>query len=100
MYYAITWYLIGFGCNTITQSSTTRPTAAVLCHETETRERQFVHGTPVQLLRAQTEAVTYKTTLARPSARISRYGIGGGTMRWMCEPSSGVIDEPLVLLLL
>ena len=43
-----------------------------------TRERQLVHGTPVQLLRTQTEAVAYKPTLARPSARNSRYGIGGG----------------------
>ena len=67
---------------------------------TETRERQLVHGTPVQLLRAQTEAVAYKPTLARPSARNSRYDIGGGTMRWMCEPSSGVVDESLVRLLL
>ena len=45
---------------------------------TKIRERQLVHGTPVQLLRAQTEAVAYKPTLARPSARNSRYGIGGG----------------------
>ena len=44
----------------------------------QTRERQLVYGTPVQLLRAQTEAVAYKPTLARPSARNSRYGIGGG----------------------
>ena len=44
----------------------------------KTRERQLVHGTPVQLLRSQTEAVAYKPTLARPSARKSRYGIGGG----------------------
>ena len=44
----------------------------------KTPERQLVHGTPVQLLRAQTEAVAYKRTLARPAARNSRYGIGGG----------------------
>ena len=37
-----------------------------------------MRGTPVQLLRAQTEAVAYKATLARPSARSSRYGIDGG----------------------
>ena len=30
----------------------------------------------VQVLRAQTEAVAYEPTLARPSARTSRYGIG------------------------
>ena len=45
---------------------------------TWTRERQLVHGTPVQLLRTQTEAVTYKPTVARPSARNSRCGSGGG----------------------
>ena len=37
-----------------------------------------MHGTPVQLLRAQTEAASYKPTLARPAARTSRYGIGDG----------------------
>ena len=35
-------------------------------------------GTPVQLLHIQTEAVAYKPTLARPSARNSHYGIGDG----------------------
>ena len=35
-----------------------------------------IYGTPVQLLHAQTEAVVYKPTLARPSARNSHYGIG------------------------
>ena len=44
----------------------------------QTRERQLVHGRPVPLLRTQTEAVAYKPTLARPSARTSRCGIGGG----------------------
>ena len=39
---------------------------------------QLVHGTPVQMLRAQTEAVAYYPTLVRPSARNSRYGIGRG----------------------
>ena len=44
----------------------------------KTRERQLVHGTPVQLLRSQTEAVAYKPTLARPSVRNNfRCGIGG-----------------------
>ena len=51
-------------------------TAAVLL--TYTRGRQLVYGTPVQLLHAQTEPVAYKPTLARPSARNSLYGIGGG----------------------
>ena len=37
-----------------------------------------IYGTPVQLLHAQTEAVVYKPTLARPSARNSRYGIVSG----------------------
>ena len=41
-------------------------------------QRQLVHGTPLQLLRAQTEAVACKPTLAWPSSRNSRYGIGGG----------------------
>ena len=50
--------------------------AAVLL--TYTRERQLVYGTPVQLLHAQAEAVACKPTLARPSARNSHYGIGGG----------------------
>ena len=76
-------------------SSIARPTAAVLI--TLTRERQLVHGTPVQLLRTQTEAVAYKPTLARPSARNSQYGIGGGRCGG-CEPSSRVVDELLVLL--
>ena len=57
-------------------SINTRPTAAV---RRKTRERRLVHGTPVQLLlRAKTEAGAYKPTPARPSARNSRYGIGGG----------------------
>ena len=47
-------------------------------HHIRHDQRQLVHGTPAQLLRAQTEAVAYKPTLARPSARNSRYGIGGG----------------------
>ena len=47
-------------------------------HDIRHDQRQLVHGTPVQLLRAQTEAVAYKPKLARPSARNSRYGIGGG----------------------
>ena len=45
---------------------------------TKTRERQLVHGTPVKLLRTQTAAVARKPTLARPSARNSRYDTGGG----------------------
>ena len=72
-------------------------TAALLL--TYTRERQLVYGTPVQLLHAQTEAVAYKPTLARPSARNYFYGIGGGRCGG-CEPSSGVVDELLVLVLL
>ena len=66
---------------------------------TYTRERQLIYGTPVQLLHAQTEAAAYKPTLARPSARNSHYGIGGGRCGG-CEPFSGVIDELLVLQLL
>ena len=48
-------------------------------HDIRHDQRQLVHGTPVQLLRAQTsEAVAYMPTLAQPSARNSRYGIRGG----------------------
>ena len=68
--YVSTWHLIGFMCDPIIQNckySLYRP-----------RKRQLVHGTPVELLRAQTEAVEYKPTLAQSSARNSRYGIGGG----------------------
>ena len=77
-----------------------------------TRERQLVHGTPVQLLRTQTEAVAYKPTFARPSARNSRCCIGGGrcggcvshrqelstssSYCCCCEPE---FDPPLVLLI-
>ena len=71
--------------------------AAVLL--TYTRERQLVYGTPVQLLHAQSEAVACKPTLARPSARNSLNGIGGVRCGG-CEPSSGVVDELLVLVLL
>ena len=41
----------------------------------------------------------HKPTLARPSTRNSHYGIGGGRYDG-CEPSSWVVDELLVLLLL
>ena len=57
-----------------------------------TREPQRIYGTPVQLLYTQTEAVAYKPTLARPSARNSHYGIGEGRCGG-CEPSSRVVDE-------
>ena len=36
----------------------------------------------------------YKPTLARPSARNSRYGIGGGRCGGMCESSSGLSTSP------
>ena len=74
-------------------------TTAVLVLLTNTRESQLFNGTPLQLLHAHTEAVAYKPTLARPSARNSHYGIGGGRCGG-CEPSSGVVDELLPLLLL
>ena len=77
--------------------SVTRPTAAVLL--TLARERQLVYGTPVQLLHTQTEVVAYKPTLARPSPRNSHYSIGGRRCGG-CDPSSGVVDELLLLLLL
>ena len=44
-----------------------------------------MHGTPVELLHTQTEAVAYKPILGRPSARKSRYGIGEGRCGG-CEP--------------
>ena len=61
---------------------------------TQTRERQLVHGTKVQLLRAQTEAVAYKPTLARPSARNSRYGIGGGQCGGCVSPRQELSTSP------
>ena len=69
-------------------------------HDIRHDQRQLVHGTLVQLLRAQAEAVAYKSTLARPSARKYSVRRRGRTMRWMCESSLGVIDELLVLLVL
>ena len=65
----------------------------------KTRERQLVHGKLVQLLRAQTAAVAYKPTLARSPARNFQYGIDDGRCGG-CEPSLGVVDELLALLLL
>ena len=59
---------------------------------TYTRQRKFVHGTPVQLLRAEAEAIADKPTLARPSSRNSRYGIGrgrcGGCVSYLQELST------------
>ena len=66
---------------------------------TQTEERHLVHGAPVQLLRTHTEAVAYKPTLARPAAKNSQCGIGGGRCGG-CEPSSRVVDELLDLMLL
>ena len=59
--------------------------------------KKLVFGTPVQLLHTQAEAVAYKPTLVRP--RNSHYGIGCGRCGG-CEPSSGGVEELLVLLLL
>ena len=69
------WNLIGFICNTIIVSSINTS------HSSSThdiRHENDNYGTPVQLLRAQTEAVAYKPTLARLSAKNPRYGIRTG----------------------
>ena len=64
-------------------------------HDVRHDQRRLVHGTPVQLLRAQTEAVAYKPTLARPLARNSLYGIGGGRCGGCVSHRQELLTSPL-----
>ena len=79
--------------NTIIHSSKTRPTAAVdIDKRTTTRPRHTSSAAACTDWSGRVQAHTRPALLQELSLRHR-----GRTMRWMCEPSSGVVDEPLAL---